>query len=198
MKNENEHAGESLLEVFYKDRKRWSYTFQSCALLSRYQNIENAIKKQLLLHNNENESSNVNNLESVKSIKNEIFITERCLDTDFFVFTKMLRDEKSIDSMEYEIYNRLYSHLKLNSSKLHGIVHVSTDSEECSRRIFSRSRIGENNIPLEYLLNLDKSQNEWINSCDIPILKSDNNDFILTKIKSFIDDVLAIQDKEKA
>lgn len=42
IKNEKE---ESLLEVYYKDRKRWSYTFQSCALLSRFQNLNNALKK---------------------------------------------------------------------------------------------------------------------------------------------------------
>ena len=36
--------GESLLEIFYADKKRWSYTFQNCALLSRYNLIEEAVK----------------------------------------------------------------------------------------------------------------------------------------------------------
>lgn len=31
--------GENLLELFYKDQKRYSYTFQNCALLSRAMNI---------------------------------------------------------------------------------------------------------------------------------------------------------------
>ena len=31
--------GVSLLELFYGDQRRWSYTFQNCALLSRFQNI---------------------------------------------------------------------------------------------------------------------------------------------------------------
>jgi hypothetical protein len=37
LKNEE---NESLLEVFYADQRRWSYTFQNCALLSRFKNIE--------------------------------------------------------------------------------------------------------------------------------------------------------------
>lgn len=40
LRNEN---GQSLLEVFYADQRRWSYTFQNCALLSRFENIENTI-----------------------------------------------------------------------------------------------------------------------------------------------------------
>ena len=36
-------GGENMLEVFYRDRKRWSYTFQNCALLTRFQNIETEI-----------------------------------------------------------------------------------------------------------------------------------------------------------
>lgn len=43
LKNE---ASESLLQVFYKDQRRWSYTFQNCALLSRYQNIESCINSK--------------------------------------------------------------------------------------------------------------------------------------------------------
>ena len=171
--------GKSLLETFYEDRKRWSYTFQSCALLSRFQNIENTIQESLRLHNH-NKAKN----------GNEIFITERCLDTDFFVFTKMLRQENSINSMEYEIYRRLYSHLKSTATQLGGIIHVDTDPVECSRRIFSRSRSGENNIPLEYLENLNRCQNKWIDSCDFPILKSNEADDILSRIDSFVIDVI--------
>ena len=44
-------ANENMLEVFYKDRKRWSYTFQNCALLTRFQNIESAIAERDALDN---------------------------------------------------------------------------------------------------------------------------------------------------
>jgi deoxyadenosine/deoxycytidine kinase len=65
--------GESILEVFYRDRKRWSYTFQTCALLTRYQNIELAVNHERMLG----------------KMGNLVFLTERCLDTDYQVFTKV-------------------------------------------------------------------------------------------------------------
>ena len=37
--------GTNLLEHFYQDQVRWAYTFQNCALLSRFTNIENTILK---------------------------------------------------------------------------------------------------------------------------------------------------------
>ena len=102
----------------------------------------------------------------------------------------MLREENSIDSMEYEIYQRLYSHLKSTAVQLNGIIYLSTDSEECSRRILLRGRSGESKIPLEYLVNLDKCQNEWIDSCEIPILKSNDTDYILSNIDHFVSDAI--------
>jgi deoxyadenosine/deoxycytidine kinase len=80
--------GESLLEVFYKDRKRWSYTFQNCAFMTRTRAIVQAIKewKQKCLIDPE-------------EIKNNVFITERCVETDFNVFAKMLYQDGSLDKM---------------------------------------------------------------------------------------------------
>jgi deoxyadenosine/deoxycytidine kinase len=172
-----------LLEVFYKDRKRWSYTFQSCALLSRFQNIENSIKQRSSL------------LESTKSSamevdEREIFITERCLDTDFHVFTKMLRDEKSINKLEFEIYDRLYQHLKSTSTPLSAIIHVSTDPEECLKRIASRNRAGEKEITLEYLTNLEICQSAWITSCAVPVLRSEQTSVILSEVEDFVKMIL--------
>jgi deoxyadenosine/deoxycytidine kinase len=172
-----------LLEVFYKDRKRWSYTFQSCALLSRFQNIENSIKQRSSL------------LESTKSSamevdEREIFITERCLDTDFHVFTKMLRDEKSINKLEFEIYDRLYQHLKSTSTPLSAIIHVSTDPEECLKRIASRNRAGEKEITQEYLTNLEICQSAWITSCAVPVLRSDQTSVILSEVEDFVKMIL--------
>jgi deoxyadenosine/deoxycytidine kinase len=172
-----------LLEVFYKDRKRWSYTFQSCALLSRFQNIENSIKQR------------ASSLESTKSsaskvVEREVFITERCLDTDFHVFTKMLRDEMSINKLEFEIYDRLYQHLKSTSTPLSAIIHVSTDPEECLKRIASRNRAGEKEITREYLTNLEICQSAWITSCSVPVLRSDQPSVILSEVESFIKMIL--------
>lgn len=174
--------GKSLLEVFYSDRKRWSYTFQSCALLSRFQNIEDSIREKTL-HRME---------ERAMDGKMNIFITERCLDTDFYVFTTMLREENSIDSLEYDLYCRLYQHLRSKSTPLGGIIYVSTDPEECSKRIAGRNRSGESGISLDYLKNLDRCQREWIKSFDGPIIESPTQSMLLLDIDRFVEKTLLL------
>mmetsp|Transcript_28661 Transcript_28661/g.63621 ORF Transcript_28661/g.63621 Transcript_28661/m.63621 type:complete len:264 (+) Transcript_28661:159-950(+) len=149
--------GESILEVFYRDRKRWSYTFQTCALLTRYQNIEKA----------------VNNERMLGKLGNLVFLTERCLDTDSRVFTKMLTEEGSINSLELDLYGRLLTQLKATATPLTAIVHVNTSPEVCAERIRKRSRGGEEAISMEYLKNLHGHQSRWIKEATLPTLPTE-------------------------
>ena len=154
IKNEK---GESMLEVFYKDRLRWSYTFQNCALLTRHQNIESSVIKA----------------RDSGKVGRQIFLTERCLDTDYHVFTKMLKEEGSIDKLELDLYIRWLNQLKSVATPLSAIVHVNTIPKICSERIKKRSRGGEEGISMSYLENLSKHQSVWVDSTTIPVFKTD-------------------------
>lgn len=143
--------GTNLLECFYADQRRWSYTFQNCAVLSRFRNIEQAIEDKL----------------NSSDLKSNIFITERCLDTDYHVFAKMLNDDKMIDSMEFSLYKRWFNLLKETATPLSAVVLIDTPPAVCDERIKGRSRSGESGIPLPYLEKLTEFQNNWINTlCD--------------------------------
>lgn len=165
--------GKSILEVFYNDRNRWSYTFQNCALLTRYDYIQTAIS----------EAKSKNRKGKV------VFLTERCLDTDYYVFTRMLQNEGSINIIEFELYERLLFHLQKSAQPLAGIVHVNTSPEVCAQRIKLRSRTGEESIPLDYLESLDHHQSKWIDSTDLPSIRTDLielkpiEDFIVNLLK---------------
>lgn len=152
IRNDND---ESILEVFYKDRKRWSYTFQNCALLTRYQNIETAVKEA-----------------KERKIDGgvQVFLTERCLDTDYHVFTKMLKAEGSIDSLELELYERLLVQLKSTATPLSAIVHVNSSPSLCAQRIRLRGRNGEEAITMDYLQSLDSVQSKWVKSTIVPTI----------------------------
>eukprot|EP01039_Chlorochromonas_danica_P003442 gene3442-3770_t len=165
IKNDN---GESILEIFYKDRKRWSYTFQNCALLTRYQNIEAAVSKVKEQHRT----------------GTFIFLTERCLETDYYVFTKMLRDEGSINNMEIELYHRLLEQLKKTATNLSAIIHVNTHPEQCLQRIRQRGRSGEEAITQDYLNLLHLYQDKWINQSPLPIFSTDVSNY--EDVESFI------------
>lgn len=169
IKNEQ---NESILEVFYKDRHRWSYTFQNCALLTRYQNIEGSVT-QARRH---------------RMHGKHIFLTERCLDTDYHVFTQMLRAEGSIDKIEAQLYERLLVELKKHSTPLSAIIHVNTQPPTCADRIKARGRSGEEAISMDYLERLSSYQTNWINTTDCPTYICESTD--IHGVEQFITDLL--------
>lgn len=166
------NKGESILEVFYRDRKRWSYTFQNCALLTRFQNIE----------------STINSVRQSNNEGKQIFLTERCLETDYYVFTQLLKHEGSIDDIEMHLYERLLNQLKSTATPLSAIVHVNTIPHECSNRIKKRSRAGEEGISLEYLESLNHQQTKWVNTTELPIFSTDLSD--IKRVEEFINGLL--------
>lgn len=162
--------GKSLLSLYYEDPKRWSYSFQSCALLSRFQNIQKAVADSAEKNSHVMEDKRDGTL----PLRRPVFITERCLDTDYNVFAKLLRDEGSIDKLEFEIYDRLYQHLRNSmTASLTAIIHVDTSPEDCMERIKIRNRTGESAISLDYLNSIDQYQSKWTNSLnDVSIIKT--------------------------
>lgn len=189
---------QSILEVFYEDRKRWSYTFQNCALLTRYQEIEAAIAAARA------------NTDSCMGPK--VFFTERCLDTDYHVFTKMLKADGSLNSIELQLYERLLKQLKTTATPLSAIVHVNTSPVVCMERVKSRGRaglkktnndfstcvllsysslfliLGEDAISLGYLKALDYYQSEWIAKSSVPYVATDVSD--VNQVENFIQGLL--------
>jgi len=172
----------SLLEVFYADQRRWSYTFQNCALLSRFKNIESTVNKK--------------REEVMKSLKDHVlhgstfkpvpvvFITERCLDTDKEVFAKLLFQSKQLDKLEYKLYETWYNLISDKATQLSAIVYVDTLPDLCDERIKIRSRDGESSIPKEYLCALHEQQDSWIKAAKVPILRCTSD--ALKEVETFI------------
>lgn len=114
----------------------------------------------------------------------QIFLTERCLDTDHQVFTKMLREDGSLDGLELQLYEKLLFHLKKTATPVRAFIHVNTAPELCYERIKLRARNGEENIPLSYLQALDKYQCAWVDNANLPIIKTEEHDF--QRVEKFI------------
>jgi deoxyadenosine/deoxycytidine kinase len=172
---------ESLLEVFYKDRKRWSYTFQNCAFLTRVRSITKAIKDWKTECQTKPDE-----------IVNNIFITERSVATDFNVFAKMLHQEGSLNKMEWDMYRQWYRYLSTDT-KINGIIYITCNHELCKDRINIRSRTGEDAIPMEYLEQLHEYHEYWIENTTIPVITIDTENMDFTKNK--INDFEIIEDK---
>jgi deoxyadenosine/deoxycytidine kinase len=145
-------AGKNLLELFYEDKKRWAYTFQNCAILTRLKNIQEAVQRL------------------DRSVKGpHIILTERSVLTDKYVFAEMLRDAGDMDPLEWELYDTWFS-IFSKQHPVHGIIYLSTSSATSKDRIQIRNRQGEDRIHLDYLDALDQQHKKWIENTTIPVL----------------------------
>jgi deoxyadenosine/deoxycytidine kinase len=166
-------AGKSLLELFYEDKHRWSYTFQNCAILTRILGLKNALR----------------------DCKKKIIITERSVLTDRYVFAEMLRDGGDIDSMEWDLYMKWYNAFA-SELPVKGVIHLTTGVGTSAERIVKRGRHGEDHIPLDYLSALDAQHTKWLSNTTMPVLKISTEPGValednLAAIRTFVDGLLA-------
>ena len=125
--------GITILEKFYADQEKYSFSFQMMAYVSRIKVLRDTLKEKTKKENN-----------------NYIIITERSLYTDKMVFAKMLYDSGKIEDVNYQIYLNWFDTFS-GEFPVHKVIYVKAAPEKCYARIAKRSREGEENIPLEYL-----------------------------------------------
>jgi deoxyadenosine/deoxycytidine kinase len=127
--------GTTILEKFYADQEKYSFSFQMMAYVSRIKVLRDTLKEK----QKENQAK-----------KHYIIITERSLYTDKMVFAKMLYDIGKIEDVNYQIYLNWFDTFS-GEFPVHKVIYVKAAPEKCYARIAKRSREGEENIPLEYL-----------------------------------------------
>ena len=136
-----DNDGVDILSLFYKDKQKYSYMFQSYVLFSRLHHLLNTIKEN----------------------PNHIIICERCHLTDLYVFAKSLYEMKDINDIEWKVYNMWHQQLRdMLNINIDGCIFVNTSPEVCYNRIKKRSRTGEDCIPLDYLELLHNKHVEWL------------------------------------
>ena len=135
-------SGETILSKFYGNTKKYAFSFQMMAYISRLHILK----------------------EAVAQYPNHIIISERCVDTDKNVFAKMLYDDGNIEEVNYQIYLKWFDEF-VKDIPVQGYIYVKTDPSVCDMRIKKRNRDGES-IPLAYLENCNKYHEEWLNNED--------------------------------
>jgi deoxyadenosine/deoxycytidine kinase len=159
-------SGKSLLDYFYEDKQRWSYTFQTCAFLTRMMDTEQA-------------------LASLATDK-KIVITERSVLTDRYVFADMLRKDGCMNALEYDLYCRWFDRFASGIS-VGGIIHLQTDPSTSLVRIGTRGRVAEGGIALEYLESLEAQHQSWLSSTSLPVFRLSANDGDIGPLKAWIE-----------
>ena len=131
--------GETILSKFYNDTKKYSFAFQMMAYITRLAKTHEIIKKN----------------------PNCIFISERTLFTDKFVFCQMLYDSGFIEEVEYKIYNKWFD--EFNTIAIKNYIYVKSNPDVCLDRVIKRNRNGEQSITKEYLTDCHKYHSKWLN-----------------------------------
>ena len=145
-------SGESILEKFYANQEEYAFSFQIMAYITRLRKLIDAIELGT----------------------NSIYICERSLETDKFVFAKMLYDNKKIREIDWNIYNYWFNTF-LEKVTTNLIIYIKTSPENCHARIITRNRKGENNIPLVYLQNCHTYHEQWLQQSNVKIVTIDGN-----------------------
>lgn len=133
--------GHSMIQKFYNDQGTYAFSFQIMAYLSRLRRLKEIIDR----HRDDN----------------IIIITERSLYTDKYIFAKMLYHQGKLEDVEHQIYLQLFDQFS-DEYPLSDIIYVRTDPIICSARIQKRGRAGEEDIPLDYLVECGQYHDEYV------------------------------------
>ena len=129
IKNED---GLTMLEMFYSDQKKYSFSFQIMVLNSFIKLIRETREKNPYT----------------------TIIMERSIETSRYVFAQMLFDDGVISKMDFQIYCNLYDEFSDNYKPIVNF-YLQTEPDICLERIRKRNRKGEEGITIEYLRKCD-------------------------------------------
>ena len=162
---------ENILDKFYKNQERWSYSFQMNAFITRV--------KDILAHSDK-----------------KVVIIERSVLTDRNVFAKLLYKDKKISSLEWKLYNEWFNWLSSSFDILPSkIIYLRASPEISYSRIKKRSRKEESSIPFKYIENVSIAHDNWLknhNNCTILDVNDDfqeNEDNKLKIVKTIVKEI---------
>lgn len=157
--------GQSLLENFYKDFHRWSYTLETLAMFCR-------VKDHLREQNEPN--------------KNRIM--ERSVYSGHYCFAKNGYAHGYQTPMEWQIYLQWVNFLVLKQCKPpKGFIYLQATPDTCFARVQKRNRKGEEALTLDYLTQIGYWHDKFLlekeeiapNLTSVPVLILDcNQDFM--------------------
>lgn len=142
-KNIRDERGENILNKFYGDIGRWSYSFQNMAYITRIMKLEDSIRENR---------------------EERIIFQDRSVECDKNVFEKMLYDDKKIEEIEHQLYklwNNFYERY-MSKNIRNRTIYLRCSVETAMRRIKKRGREEERGIEKEYLEKLGRYHDEWL------------------------------------
>ena len=143
-------GGMNLLDSFYKDPKRWGFSFEFFSMLTKIKALLNAANSD-----------------------KPIIIIERSILSNK-IFMDISKELGKLDKMEYLMLINTYKfYVQHIYPQLSGIIYLDTPVNECIKRITKRNRGEECTIKKSYLELLKSKFDELANSSTIIALRID-------------------------
>lgn len=138
---QNVVEGHNLLDNFYRDPKRWAYTFQSYAFVSRLMNQQahariNPYTAQVL---------------------------ERSVFSDRYCFAYNAYELSYMNALEWKIYTEWFTWLvDMYMTLPDGFIYLRTKPSVCYERLKKRNRHEESTVSLEYITRIHEKHEQWL------------------------------------
>lgn len=130
-----------ILNMYYYDRKRWSFPLQIFFLNKRFKMIKNA--------------SVLGKCVMDRSIYGDV------------IFSKMLVEDKDMTKEEFDLYEELLFNMLEHVEKPVLMIYLETSVPNAVKKIQKRGRDYEQIVPIEYWNSLDRHYREYFNNYDI-------------------------------
>jgi deoxyadenosine/deoxycytidine kinase len=132
--------GQSLLNKFYSEPKRWAYTLETLTMMCRVR--EHVAEQQ---HTNPNR------------------IMERSIYSGHYCFAQNGYEHDFMSELEWAMYNQQLQFLIPNKCRApHGFIYLRVEPEIAFERIKKRNREDEKNITLEYLRQIHDKHESFL------------------------------------
>jgi deoxyadenosine/deoxycytidine kinase len=140
-------TNDTMLAKFYREPAKYAFPFQIMAYSTQVQQLMEAITKPDV---------------------NKIIITERSLESNHEVFTKMLYDNTMMEDTSYQIYKMNADTHKMSfddrpNLNTDAYIYLRSSPQTCMDRIRKRDRGGESQITMEYLEDCHYYHESWLN-----------------------------------
>jgi len=139
--------GHNILDLFYRDPKRWALAFQVHVMSTRIRAVRDAIDAYTAAHPDET---------------NLLVVCERSIFTDRHIFVEALVRDGVLQPAEATLYNHAFAYYERFEypGTVVGVVYMRASPETCHAHIQNRNRAEETTISLDYLRKLHAQHEE--------------------------------------
>jgi len=151
------HDTNPYLEDFYRDMNRWAFQSQSYFLGRKFR-----------LHREAQSGPHA-------------VIQDRTIYEDAEVFAKNLYEKGQMDKRDFQTYWELYQNIRDSLTPPDLLIYLRADVKTIRKRIRMRGRDFEQDIPMQYLKDLNKLYESWFKDYDLsPLLtiRTDKIDYV--------------------